>query len=109
MVALTIKRPLCERYHEVEFTVGSHDWVERAFDVSGPARGVLETGLYQSPLEDGMRHFHAWYRRIMGACRSPTCRRCGGSSRGSGERRYNPALPRRIAPCLAASFSPRLN
>jgi len=25
-------------------------------------RGVSETGPYQSPLEDGMRHFHAWYR-----------------------------------------------
>ncbi len=31
------------------------------------ARGVSETGTYQSPLEDGMRHFHAWYRRVMGA------------------------------------------
>ena len=26
------------------------------------ARGVSETGPYQSPMEDGMQHFHAWYR-----------------------------------------------
>ncbi len=28
-------------------------------------RGVNETGPYQSPMEDGMQHFHEWYRRIM--------------------------------------------
>ncbi|QPF72390.1 aromatic ring-hydroxylating dioxygenase subunit alpha [Roseateles sp. DAIF2] len=28
-------------------------------------RGVSETGPYQSPLEDGMAHFHAWYRGLM--------------------------------------------
>lgn len=28
-------------------------------------RGDDEVGPYQSPLEDGMRHFHAWYRRLM--------------------------------------------
>ncbi|MDN5843598.1 MAG: aromatic ring-hydroxylating dioxygenase subunit alpha [Alcaligenaceae bacterium] len=28
-------------------------------------RGVSETGPYQSPLEDGIEHFHAWYRRMM--------------------------------------------
>ena len=26
------------------------------------ARGVYEVGPYQSPLEDGMQHFHEWYR-----------------------------------------------
>ena len=26
------------------------------------ARGISETGPYQSPMEDGMQHFHAWYR-----------------------------------------------
>ena len=31
------------------------------------ARGDDEVGPYQSPMEDGMRHFHAWYRRAMGA------------------------------------------
>lgn len=29
-------------------------------------RGVSEAGPYQSPMEDGMKHFHEWYRRIMG-------------------------------------------
>ncbi len=28
-------------------------------------RGTSESGPYQSPLEDGMAHFHAWYRRMM--------------------------------------------
>ncbi|KDP86551.1 aromatic ring-hydroxylating oxygenase subunit alpha [Cupriavidus basilensis] len=28
-------------------------------------RGVSETGPYQSPMEDGMQHFHEWYRRAM--------------------------------------------
>jgi choline monooxygenase len=27
------------------------------------ARGDNEVGPYQSPMEDGMRHFHTWYRR----------------------------------------------
>ncbi len=30
------------------------------------ARGVNEVGPYQSPMEDGMLHFHEWYRRVMG-------------------------------------------
>ena len=29
--------------------------------------GENETGPYQSPLEDGMQHFHTFYRRMMGA------------------------------------------
>jgi phenylpropionate dioxygenase-like ring-hydroxylating dioxygenase large terminal subunit len=29
------------------------------------ARGGDDAGPYQRPLEDGMRHFHAWYRRTM--------------------------------------------
>ena len=29
-------------------------------------RGVCEVGPYQSPMEDGMQHFHEWYRRMMG-------------------------------------------
>jgi choline monooxygenase len=28
-------------------------------------RGVNEVGPYQSPMEDGMQHFHEWYRRNM--------------------------------------------
>jgi phenylpropionate dioxygenase-like ring-hydroxylating dioxygenase large terminal subunit len=29
------------------------------------ARGDDQTGPYQSPMEDGMQHFHEWYRRSM--------------------------------------------
>ena len=28
-------------------------------------RGDNEVGPYQSPMEDGMQHFHEWYRRQM--------------------------------------------
>ena len=28
-------------------------------------RGYNEVGPYQSPMEDGMQHFHEWYRRVM--------------------------------------------
>jgi len=28
-------------------------------------RGDIESGPYQSPMEDGMRHFHSWYLRAM--------------------------------------------
>ncbi|SMG59951.1 aromatic ring-hydroxylating oxygenase subunit alpha [Paraburkholderia susongensis] len=31
-------------------------------------RGTSDAGPYQSPLEDGMRHFHAWYRRALASC-----------------------------------------
>jgi len=30
-------------------------------------RGDNEVGPYQSPMEDGMQHFHEWYRREMGS------------------------------------------
>lgn len=30
-------------------------------------RGDSEVGPYQSPMEDGMQHFHEWYRRTLGA------------------------------------------
>jgi len=30
-------------------------------------RGVNEVGPYQSPMEDGMQHFHEWYRKNMAA------------------------------------------
>ena len=33
-------------------------------------RGVSEVGPYQSPMEDGMQHFHEWYRRRLGAVRA---------------------------------------
>jgi phenylpropionate dioxygenase-like ring-hydroxylating dioxygenase large terminal subunit len=29
------------------------------------ARGDDDAGPYQSPMEDGMQHFHEWYRRVM--------------------------------------------
>jgi phenylpropionate dioxygenase-like ring-hydroxylating dioxygenase large terminal subunit len=29
-------------------------------------RGDDEVGPYQSPMEDGMQHFHEWYRKVMG-------------------------------------------
>ena len=32
-------------------------------------RGISETGPYQSPMEDGMQHFHEWYRGVMGDSR----------------------------------------
>ena len=28
-------------------------------------RGENQVGPYQSPMEDGMQHFHEWYRRAM--------------------------------------------
>lgn len=28
-------------------------------------RGVSEAGPYQTPMEDGLRHFHGWYRAVM--------------------------------------------
>ena len=34
-------------------------------------RGDNEVGPYQSPMEDGMQHFHEWYRRVMGIGRAP--------------------------------------
>ena len=33
-------------------------------------RGDNEFGPYQSPMEDGMQHFHEWYRREMGASKT---------------------------------------
>lgn len=36
---------------------GRHALLKQRRDDAGP---------YQSPLEDGMQHFHAWYRRMMG-------------------------------------------
>jgi phenylpropionate dioxygenase-like ring-hydroxylating dioxygenase large terminal subunit len=33
-------------------------------------RGDDEAGPYQSPMEDGMRHFHEWYRHVMGMGRA---------------------------------------
>ncbi|TXI84210.1 MULTISPECIES: aromatic ring-hydroxylating oxygenase subunit alpha [unclassified Cupriavidus] len=41
-------------------------------------RGESDTGPYQSPLEDGMRHFHGWYRTMMS---QPTSHQ-GGAATG---------------------------
>jgi phenylpropionate dioxygenase-like ring-hydroxylating dioxygenase large terminal subunit len=30
-------------------------------------QGLNQTGPYQSPMEDGMQHFHEFYRRVMAA------------------------------------------
>jgi choline monooxygenase len=35
------------------------------------ARGDDEAGPYQSPMEDGMQHFHEWYRRQMAVSADP--------------------------------------
>ncbi len=35
-------------------------------------RGDDDAGPYQSPMEDGMQHFHRWYRREMGMGHTPT-------------------------------------
>jgi choline monooxygenase len=32
-------------------------------------RGDNEVGPYQSPMEDGMQHFHEWYRARMNGAR----------------------------------------
>jgi choline monooxygenase len=34
------------------------------------ARGDTQSGPYQTPMEDGMEHFHQWYREVMGATQS---------------------------------------
>ena len=34
--------------------------------------GRVEVGPYQSPMEDGMQHFHEWYRRKLGGELGPT-------------------------------------
>jgi choline monooxygenase len=34
-------------------------------------RGDDEFGPYQSPMEDGMQHFHEWYRRMMQGAVAP--------------------------------------
>ena len=36
-------------------------------------RGDDESGPYQSPMEDGMQHFHEWYRRAVHSEQDPIC------------------------------------
>ena len=50
-------------------TVVEDDEIAERMDAGRRAlmeRGDDEVGPYQSPMEDGMQHFHEWYRRIMG-------------------------------------------
>jgi phenylpropionate dioxygenase-like ring-hydroxylating dioxygenase large terminal subunit len=50
-------------------TVLEDDEIAERMDAGRKAlmeRGDNETGPYQSPMEDGMQHFHEWYRGIMG-------------------------------------------
>ncbi len=42
-------------------------------------RGDNEVGPYQSPMEDGMQHFHEWYRQTMGSAVPQTLRPPGSS------------------------------
>jgi choline monooxygenase len=35
-------------------------------------RGDDEAGPYQSPMEDGMQHFHEWYRKQMQGSVAPS-------------------------------------
>ena len=51
-------------------------------------RGDHESGPYQSPMEDGMEQFHAWYRGAMGESLVPAS---DGSS-SSSHRALNPAI-----------------
>lgn len=56
-----------QRAAYMETTVEDDEIAER-MDAGRKAlmeRGISEAGPYQSPMEDGMQHFHEWYRRIM--------------------------------------------
>jgi choline monooxygenase len=54
-------------------TCGEDDEIALRMDAGREAlmkRGDNEVGPYQSPMEDGMQHFHEWYRRKMGLGRN---------------------------------------
>jgi choline monooxygenase len=56
-----------ERAAYMETCIEDDDIAER-MDAGRKAlfdRGLNEVGPYQSPMEDGMQHFHEWYRRVM--------------------------------------------
>ena len=59
-------------------------------------RGDNEIGPYQSPMEDGMQHFHEWYRGRIGARRRRFLRCSHGAAvsaaRRSAHRRHG-SLP----------------
>jgi phenylpropionate dioxygenase-like ring-hydroxylating dioxygenase large terminal subunit len=49
-------------------TVVEDDEIAERMDAGRRAlwrRGITDAGPYQSPMEDGMRHFHQWYRQAM--------------------------------------------
>jgi phenylpropionate dioxygenase-like ring-hydroxylating dioxygenase large terminal subunit len=55
-------------------TVAEDDEIAERMDEGRLAlmqRGDDEVGPYQSPMEDGMQHFHEWYRREMGDALAP--------------------------------------
>jgi choline monooxygenase len=58
-------------------------------------RGDDEAGPYQSPMEDGMHHFHAWYRRAMG----------GALVGAQGEQRPFESPPLDVASSVASSLA----
>jgi len=61
-------------------TVREDDEIAERMDAGRRAlmvRGVSDTGPYQSPLEDGMQHFHEWYRRAMRGAASVDVRHQG--------------------------------
>jgi choline monooxygenase len=56
-------------------TVLEDDEIAERMDAGRKAlldRGDDESGPYQSPMEDGMQHFHEWYRREMGEDLDPS-------------------------------------
>ncbi|MFE8644659.1 aromatic ring-hydroxylating dioxygenase subunit alpha [Sphingomonas sp. NCPPB 2930] len=55
-------------------TAGEDDEIAERVDAGRRAlfrRGVSDCGPYQTPMEDGMRHFHQWYRARMGPAAPP--------------------------------------
>ncbi len=67
IVAFEREFVLAQRAAYLETAVEDDEIAER-MDAGRKAlwrRGTSESGPYQSPLEDGMLHFHEWYRRTM--------------------------------------------
>jgi choline monooxygenase len=51
-------------------TCAEDDEIDLRMDAGRKAlmqRGDNEFGPYQSPMEDGMQHFHEWYGKVMAA------------------------------------------
>ncbi|CBJ37922.1 protein of unknown function [Ralstonia solanacearum CMR15] len=73
------------------------------------ARGLSETGPCQSLLEDGMRHLHTRYRCIMSVLPITGAQPLRRIKPRPRRRAIQSGASRTDCPCLAASFSPRLN